>query len=521
MSAHGPSPLRWGLSVFLVAFAVWAPSIANDFAWDDVNNLVDSDRLKSADAIFESFAHDAMWSANLPQAPVGTYRPLALASFALDHLLFGPAPWGYHLASVLWHALAATAFFAALRALGRGGSVTVLAAALTAMVWAVWPTHVEAVAWINGRSDIFVMLFGALALVAACTPWRAAVRGAVVGAALFVALLGKESALAWIVLAPLLVGLARAPDRCVPFDWATATGGGIALIAWLAVRAAVLEGGPVTGVALDLDAFTAAPAVLMRALQAWCVPVDLSLTHLFSFFTALTSFDRVAYAAALLAALAGLGCAWARGHRAAALWLLFWLVAIAPVPLLVARDWPGLNRWLYLGGAGLVAAASALLAPRFTQRGPQVALLCGVALLLLQTQRAIVVWRDDVSLFTQMVEDQPDEPYGYVSLAVWLNRQGRYGDAAQVLDAAGHLRLRSATPWYLLADVHALRGACDEAVRIVAERAGTHARPPYQLANTGLCFERRGDSEVAARFFRACATLHPACSAGLERLNTR
>jgi tetratricopeptide (TPR) repeat protein len=169
----------------------------------------------------------------------------------------------------------------------------------------------------------------------------------------------------------------------------------------------------------------------------------------------------------------------------------------------------------------LVAAASALLAPRFTQRGPQVALLCGVALLLLQTQRAIVVWRDDVSLFTQMVEDQPDEPYGYVSLAVWLNRQGRYGDAAQVLDAAGHLRLRSATPWYLLADVHALRGACDEAVRIVAERAGTHARPPYQLANTGLCFERRGDSEVAARFFRACATLHPACSAGLERLNTR
>ena len=521
MNGVGPSPLRWGLCVFWVAFAVWAPSIANDFVWDDINNLVDSDRLKSADAIFESFAHDAMWSANLPQAPVGTYRPLALASFALDHWVFGPAPWGYHLASVLWHALAATAFFAALRALGRGGPVTVPAAALTAMVWAVWPTQVEAVAWINGRSDVFVMLFGALALVAGCAPWRAWRRVAAVAGLLFTALLGKESALAFVALSPLFVGLTRAPDRRVPIDGATLLGGGIALIAWLAVRAAVLEGGPVTGVALSLETLAAAPAVLMRALQAWCVPVDLSLTHLFTFYESLTAFDRVAYAAALLAALAGLGFAWARGHRAAALWLVFWFVAIAPVPLLVARDWPGLNRWLYLGGAGLVAAASALLGPRFTQRGPRIVLLCGVAMLLVQTQRAIAVWRDDVSLFTQMVEDQPDEPYGYVSLAVWLNRQGRYGDAAQVLDAAGQLRLRSATPWYLLADVHALRGACDEAVRIVAERAGTYARPPYQLANTGLCFERRGNSEVAARFFRACATLHPACSAGLERLNAR
>jgi len=521
VSAHGPSPLRWGLGVFVIAFAVWAPSIANDFAWDDVNNLVDSDRLKSAGAIFESFAHDAMWSANLPQAPVGTYRPLALASFALDHLFFGPAPWGYHLASVLWHALAATAFFAALCALGRRSAVTVPAAALTAMVWAVWPTHAEAVAWINGRSDVFVMLFGALALIAGCAPWRAWRRVAVVAGLLFTALLGKESAIAFVVLSPLFVGLARAPDRRVPFDGATLVGGLSALVAWLGIRAVVLEGGPVTGVALSLETLTAAPAVLMRALQAWCVPLDLSLTHLFTFFEALTAFDRAAYSAAFLGALAALGFTWARGQRAAALWFAFWFIAVAPVPLLVARDWPGLNRWLYLGGAGLVAAASALLGPLLVRRGAHRALLCAGLLLIVQTQRAIAVWRDDVSLFTQMVEDQPDEPYGYVSLAVWLNRNGRTDDAAHVLEVARPLRLRSATPWYLMADVRALRGDCDEAVRIVAEHAGTHARPPYQLANTGLCFERRGDTPMAVRFFRACATVHPTCAAGLERLNAR
>ncbi len=42
---------------------------------------------------------------------MGHYQPLSWATLALDHLLWGMAPWGYHLTSLLLHAANAILFY--------------------------------------------------------------------------------------------------------------------------------------------------------------------------------------------------------------------------------------------------------------------------------------------------------------------------------------------------------------------------------------------------------------------------
>ena len=505
--------------VFVVTLIAWAPAVLNDFVWDDFNNLVYSERLKSWSAVWESFLHDAMWSANLPEAPVGTYRPLALASFALDHQLFGPEPWGYHLSSIVWHALAACAFYGALLALERTRGVDRPYERLAiVLLWALWPTQVEVVAWINGRSDVFVALFGALALIGGSRGRNAWARGLAFGAGAFGALLGKEVALAFIVVGPLLCGVARLPERRLPIELPTALGGIGALSLWLAIRSAVLSGGAISASTASLDAVWVAPAVFFQAFRAWWLPMDLSLGHLFLWYDSLQAVDYVAYAVAFGLALGGLAMAWRNGRRIEVAWVGFWLAAVAPIPLLVVSDWPGFNRWLYVGGLGLCAAGVGavrdLLSPS-TARGVFSVVF---VLALLQMQRGIQVWKNDLSVFTRMSEELPEEPFSYLATATVLNRAGMREKAAELAAATKHLKLRKTLPGYLVADLHVARIECDAAVRVLLAAAPMEDWPPRLLFNTGVCFLRVGNVDRARPLLSACANTRAECRTYLDRL---
>ncbi len=505
--------------VFVVTLIAWAPAVLNDFVWDDFHNLVYSDRLKSWSAMWESFLHDAMWSANLPEAPVGTYRPLALASFALDHQLFGQEPWGYHLSSIVWHALAACAFYGALLALERTRGIDRPYERLSiVLLWALWPTQVEVVAWINGRSDVFVVLFGALALIGGSRGRNAWVRGLAFGAGAFGALLGKEVGLAFIAVGPLLCGIARSPERRLPIDLPTAFGGIGALGIWLAIRNAVLSGGAISASTASLDAVWVAPAVVFQAFRAWWLPMDLSLGHLFLWYESLQTADYVAYTVAFAFALGGLAVAWRNARRSEVGWVVFWLVSIAPIPLLVVSDWPGFNRWLYVGGLGLSAAAIGagrdLLTPATARRVYGVVL----GLALFQMQRGIQVWKDDLSVFTRMSEELPEEPFSYLAAATVFNRAGLRERAAELAAATKHLKLRKTLPGYLVAELHLARIECDDAVRVLLAAAPRESWPSRLLFNTGVCFLRAGNVDRARPLLSACANTRAECRTYLDRL---
>lgn len=88
----------------------------------------------------------------------GSYRPLCVASFRLNHWTGGLDPKGYHAANVLLHCAVTYLVYAAYRALWPGCRPAVAAAA-----FAVHPVHAEAVAGVVGRADLLACLFYLLA----------------------------------------------------------------------------------------------------------------------------------------------------------------------------------------------------------------------------------------------------------------------------------------------------------------------------------------------------------------------
>ena len=95
-------------------------------------------------------------------APTDYWHPLTWLSHMLDWQLYGPAAFGHHLTSVLWHALNATLAFLLFRRLGAGLWLGAFAAALFA-----WhPLRVESVVWVTERKDVMSGCFFLLTLLA-------------------------------------------------------------------------------------------------------------------------------------------------------------------------------------------------------------------------------------------------------------------------------------------------------------------------------------------------------------------
>ena len=82
------------------------------------------------------------------------WRPLVLASYALDWTLGSGSPLPFHLTNLVLHAAVTVLSFLMLRRyLGE-----VRAAFIAALLFALHPAHCESVAWISGRPDPLMML---------------------------------------------------------------------------------------------------------------------------------------------------------------------------------------------------------------------------------------------------------------------------------------------------------------------------------------------------------------------------
>src|SRR5258708_26206177 len=78
----------------------------------------------------------------------------------LDHALWGLLAVGYHLSSVLLHGLNAVLCLVVVRRMSRSLGVAFLAA----LLFALHPSHVEAVAWVSSRKEVLSTTFLLLSL---------------------------------------------------------------------------------------------------------------------------------------------------------------------------------------------------------------------------------------------------------------------------------------------------------------------------------------------------------------------
>ncbi|HKO22000.1 MAG TPA: hypothetical protein VJX91_05045 [Candidatus Eisenbacteria bacterium] len=199
------------IAIFAVAFLVHQPSLRFGFltSWDDPTYVTDNPWIRGLTMENVKFAFTTPYFSN--------YLPLHLVSYMVDYSLWGLNPFGFHLQSVLLAALnAALALFVVRRLFG-----SLALGVVAALLYAVHPSHVEAVAWVSIRKDLLstVFLFLTLILYDEATQGRK-LRMVWYVASVVTFLLGLWSKMSIVALPLFLLVLDFMRDRQGrPFDW--------------------------------------------------------------------------------------------------------------------------------------------------------------------------------------------------------------------------------------------------------------------------------------------------------------
>jgi hypothetical protein len=399
--------------IVIVTLAVFAPVLGNGFVeWGDRGELVENPD-------FRGFGlSNLYWMFTTTHQ--GHYQPLTWLTFAADHALWGMRPAGYHLTTLLLHAACAVVVY--LIILRLVGPTVILAAFCGALLFALHPLRVEAVAWATERRGPLSSLMALLAVLAY-------LRGARWWSLAFFALglLAKEFVMTLPVVLVILDVYPlrrRAWREKIPF-----------FVLTLIAAVVALESSDQSGLALSLADYGMLERIgqcfygLVFYLQKTLVPLGLS--PLYSIPPDVDPFAvrYIVSALFVIALTAGLVAARKRFPAGLAAWAIF-IVILSPVLGLVQTgNQLAADRYTYLPGAVI----GVLIAAGLTRldRGPLVVAVVGwIALASALNWPQLAVWRNDETLWTHAVEVNPRCHISNHNLGTEMARQERWEEAA-------------------------------------------------------------------------------------------
>jgi tetratricopeptide (TPR) repeat protein len=522
-----PSPPGPGLGAWvpwliaLLAAALYLGTLRYSFVWDDlalialnqfVRRLADLPNWLTMTADQASFGH---FSGSL-------YRPGVLVSLALDFRLWGNAAAGFHLTNVLLHALMVGLVYQFVRALSDRKDL----AAVVALLFAVHPGHVEAVAWISARGDLWVSICMATAALIyhrflRAHGWsRARWYGAAL-AAMGIGLLFKEAAVTLPAVFLLLEALGPkigAPQagpwwsallRSLPF-WAIAVGH----LVFLSRPLQSYNPGVLTPEVL-MTRLPGCLATFARYVGLLVFPVSMRPFYDLPRPTSLMDPWPLAGAGMLVALLALGFLAW-RPLPVAAFGLGWFLITVAPYLDLLAispRTMGLADRYLYgasigflLLAAGLLDEAAVRLArPRTLGRTQFLGMATGILALgyIGLTAWYMPVWRDNLSLYSRIVRDFPQAAGPRLNLGTTYLDLGEVDRGIGELQTAVRLRPEWVRPQIPLALALVEFRDPTEGFRIFDRIAATAAGDYFYYVMRGRAHLLVRQPEKAAEVLRA------------------
>ncbi|HND28778.1 MAG TPA: tetratricopeptide repeat protein [Myxococcota bacterium] len=459
---------------------------------------------------------------------VATYnfsRPLLIATYALNWWWSGLESWSYHLVSLGIHLLNT------MLALSLGRRLMPPASAMVAtLAWAVHPMLIESVTYITGRSDALCATFWLLALIG----WADHVRGQsgriVAMLALAGGLMTKEVAVALPLALMALEQHLRGSIRWRDHRWIWGLGA-TALVVRLAAYG--LPRGEVDR-GFFLQAGTQAE-VWLRSLQLWLLPVGQSILH-----------DHPAVLGpetlGALLVWAGLGAlAWRRGGLAA-LGLALWVLPLLPASAVPLKETMAEHR-SYLSGLGLIWALCSLLPPWDPKKPAWILSLLLLPLLAGATLLRNEVWRDEVTLWQDAADKNPesvDAAYGAadalrlaqrwsaaqagferviamkedhldarINLGITLAEQGKVAEAEQAWLAALRLQPRSCAAHNNLGALARRQGKPRLAITSYQSSMTWCPDDPIAQLALGDLFYEEGDPQKARYHYRRYLAVDP------------
>ena len=435
------------LAAGLLAVAVAAPSIRNGFVADDRWVIAERPLLQHPPSL-AAVLQEPYWPTGFGGA---LWRPVVLASYALDYRLGGSPHW-FHAVNVLWAGLA-TALLTLL-ACRLSDPVTGLVAGL---LFAVHPVHVEAVANVVGRAELMAAAGYATALLCALSVERRPVY--VIGVALGAAFaIGCKELAATLPAAVLLIYVGRgggvgAGVRAALRPAAAALLpilGYYVVHAW--VGAGILSAGGTASGQERLDVAQRAWAMLPLSVEWWRLllwPAHLSADYSPGDYTVSTGLTVWHLAGALVWAAAGWSAwHWRKTVPGVAIGIAWMIVTVSPVAnIVVPTELLVAERTLYLPSFGIAfALASAGMALRWPARRRIALLAIVLAAGAVRSLARVSVWHDDEAHFQAL---KRDAPHSYRTL--WMVgkdefQAGRWGSGERLLREAIELAPAIAGP---------------------------------------------------------------------------
>lgn len=146
--------LSFGI-IILITILAFSNSINNDFTnWDDSDYVTANDLIRD-------FSPSGIWTM-FTSIYAGNYHPLTALTNAIEFKIFGLNPHAFHFLNLLFHLCnVALVFYFIFLLSGR-----IEVAAITAVFFAIHPMHVESVSWVSERKDVLYTFFYLNALIA-------------------------------------------------------------------------------------------------------------------------------------------------------------------------------------------------------------------------------------------------------------------------------------------------------------------------------------------------------------------
>lgn len=491
-------------SILICSFLLYLQTFSGTWLMDDIPVIVNNPDIWS----FRNFLANS-----LPG------RPLRELSFLLDYSLFGLDPWGYHFQNIFWHALNSWLLY--LLAIRLKLSTTV--AWLSSLLFLAHPVHVEVVANSSHRKDSLALAFLLMALlfymksIEQDSTFRRMLFLGYTVAFWVTAFYAKGNSVVFPAIVMAYEYALVPEERRILVRWKNmvpflAVFSGIAVIGWYfyistlpSFKYAVI-GAFIKNESLASFSTTSYLLMLLKSfafmLSKLILPLDLSMEYIYAVPRHL--FDPwVVSALLILPALCVMAVIWRKTYPQ-----MFFLLVLSAILWLPTANivwyfsYFAADRYMYAPSAGLCIMAvliseqaSAVLRRYFVVGWFLILCICTVL-----TWKQAVVWRDEMSLYTQMLKVSPRSLEAMVGLssayfsAKNYDMSARYAQQAVVRDPTDE------RPFVNLGTLFDVSGKTDKAIEMYKTALKLNPGNFNSYVNLGVAYERANnlpDAELA------------------------
>jgi len=466
------------LIIIIITVLAFANSLTNDFVGDDTvvfvtnsfyNSLKNVPKLFSKEYItdgdnFETYA-DGEYDRG--SGSIG-YRPVLSATYFVDKALWGTKPFGYHLHSLLLHVVNSILVYFLIFLVLKNKNV----ALLSAVLFAVHPTKVEAVCSIGYRADSLSCMFAILSFLCFLMwrrPSKEKGRLFYAGSLLFffLGLFSKESV---VVLPALLVAYDLFfGDPQAKKDWKAFSlrycGHAVVSVFYLYVYLFVFRNSTLGNIGflngtLSNHVITAF-LIFLKYVVDFVFPLGVHVLApvyvppIGSMWLVKTVISFVALSSMIVLSVKAY-----RRSRVVSFFMFWFLISLVPVSNIVPIANPMAHRFLYFPSIGLLTVfaigierlcAKLSLFKKVSFDFGNVAKFCIIAMCMIQTFSLNGFWRDDPTMVLEFVRRYPKNPNTYLHLGICAFQYGNMHETINALEHSLKLGANDPRAYYLLA----------------------------------------------------------------------